>query len=44
MPVAGLAHFRAVMETDRFVSIGSAHSAIGATHALFFSGNGELTQ
>jgi hypothetical protein len=43
MPVAGLADFRPVMETDRFVSIGSAHSAIGATPALTHSGNSELT-
>jgi len=34
MPVARLADFRPVMETDRFVSIGSAHSAIGAPPAL----------
>jgi len=41
---SGAADFRPVRETDRFVSIGCAHSAIGATPALSCPGNSELTQ
>jgi hypothetical protein len=44
MPVEALADFGHVVKAGRFVSIGSADSAIGATLAFSCSGNSELTQ
>jgi membrane-associated phospholipid phosphatase len=44
MPVEALGDFGPVVKAGRCVSIGFAHSAIGATRALSSSGNSELTQ